>query len=562
MQSLSYLSLPKISRERLEILLSKSVVGISSDAERVTCDHIKICLDRGGESWIQKGLNYIKYDACPFCGQNIFKNELIEAYQSYFDAAYLLLKEDNHKFLNEVKELLSEGNLLKLQSLINSNDSLAEFWKGYIRFEYSSMDFVEIQDIWTRMRSKLEEYLKKKEANPIEKIELRSDLLIFFRLYNFISRSADKYNQSIEEINKKIAGKKEQINEGDLRHLELDLEILENKRVRKIPEINTLCNNYIRLINGRQILNELKSQAKSSLNTHASKVFGDYESSINKYLELCGAGFRIEKTKTAYSGGTPSVSYSLSIRNKIVELSPRGSKCTPSFRNTLSEGDKSTLAFIFFLAKLDSDSDISKKLVVFDDPVSSLDDHRRTFTQEQISILSKRCNQMIVLTHDRYLARQIFDNRQIEDVCTLQVKRQGDNSSIIEKWDIEADTLSDYFKNYEMILRYTKEGSSDVNHKYQVVRCIRPLLEGYLRVHFPGDFKRNEWLGNFLEKIRDSKEGDTLYNMKPKYDELDALNNYSKKYHHNQDSGIESGPINESELRTYAKRTLKAIENV
>ncbi len=50
--------------------------------------------------------------------------------------------------------------------------------------------------------------------------------------------------------------------------------------------------------------------------------------------------------------------------------------------------------------------------------------------------------------------------------------------------------------------------------------------------------------------------------MKSKYDELDAINNYSKKYHHNQDSGTDSAPINESELSAYAKRTVNMIKGV
>ena len=113
-------------------------------------------------------------------------------------------------------------------------------------------------------------------------------------------------------------------------------------------------------------------------------------------------------------------------------------------------------------------------------------------------------------------------------------------------------TLNDYFRNYDMILKYLKEDSKDTDHKYQVIRCIVHFL-GYLRVHFPDEFKPNEWLGDFLKKIRDAKNGDSLYNMKSKYDELVAINNCSKKYHHNQDSGTDSALINESELSAYAK---------
>ena len=112
--------------------------------------------------------------------------------------------------------------------------------------------------------------------------------------------------------------------------------------------------------------------------------------------------------------------------------------------------------------------------------------------------LSQCCKQVIILTHDLYLVQQVFDNSRVE-IGTLQIKRKGD-SSVIEKWDIETDIRSDYFKNYDVISEYLERGSRDSNHLVQVARCIRPLLEGYLRIKFPKEFSQSEWLGNFVEK--------------------------------------------------------------
>jgi wobble nucleotide-excising tRNase len=242
-----------------------------------------------------------------------------------------------------------------------------------------------------------------------------------------------------------------------------------------------------------------KKKAKAFLDSYTTAIFNKYETNINDYLESCGAGFRIEEVKTIYPGGKASVIYKLSIRGTTVDLSmPKSAKCCPCFNNTLSEGDKSTLAFIFFLAKLDREPNISNKIVVFDDPVSSLDAHRRSFTQQQIIRLSQCCKQVIILTHDLYLAHQVFDNARVE-ISTLQIKRKGE-SSIIEKWDIETDIRSDYFKNYDVISEYLERGSRDSNHLVQVARCIRPLLEGYLRIKFPKEFSQSEWLGNLWIK--------------------------------------------------------------
>ena len=46
---------------------------------------------------------------------------------------------------------------------------------------------------------------------------------------------------------------------------------------------------------------------------------------------------------------------------------------TPNFRNTLSESDKRLLAFAFFVSLLSHDRELDKKVVVFDDPMSSFE---------------------------------------------------------------------------------------------------------------------------------------------------------------------------------------------
>ena len=66
----------------------------------------------------------------------------------------------------------------------------------------------------------------------------------------------------------------------------------------------------------------------------------------------------------------------------------------------MSEGDKNTIAFSLFLAKLATESDLSRKIVVFDDPLTSLDLNRRNATIHQLVRLYQDCNQIIVLSHN------------------------------------------------------------------------------------------------------------------------------------------------------------------
>jgi wobble nucleotide-excising tRNase len=553
--SLSSLCLPIIPRTRLDDLLSTTIADISKEAEKNTLDHISRCMDDKGERWVQKGMEYIKNNKCPFCDQSVSDSTLIKAYQSYFDDRYLSLKQDVGTFSNEIEQKLSERYFSEIKNLIITNDLLVDFWKEYIDFEYTTLDSNDIGDIWDRLRSCINEYLRRKISSPLEPIELKSDLLVPLRLYNFETKAVEEYNKTIEKINVLIEAKKISVECGDLNKMQRDLEILEAKKIRFTRESCKLCDEYKCFVEEKAGLTTEKKIAKENLDTYTYDVFSSYESGINAYLEKCGADFKIEGIKTGYRGGRPSVSYFLSINGSHVDIL-KSEANVPSFKNTLSEGDKSTLAFVFFLSKLNQDPNLHDKVVVFDDPISSLDSNRKYFTQQQVLNLAERCKQVIVLSHDIQFSRNLFYGIQGE-ICTLIIRRRG-SDSIIEKWDLEKETRGAYFKNYDIIREYINNGPRDVHHSREVARSIRPLLEGYYRIKFPEDFGQKEWLGDLLKKIKSAEQGKPLFGMNDKYLELNSINEYSKKYHH-ENPGADSEPINDRELTSFAKRTIELI---
>jgi len=173
-----------------------------------------------------------------------------------------------------------------------------------------------------------------------------------------------------------------------------------------------------------------------------------YEIGINRYLENFGAGFKIVDVGKTYIGVKPNLNYYISINNKTVDLGDeKAQEENPCFKNTLSDGDKSTLAFAFFLTRLDQDTDLAKKTVIFDDPISSLDNHRKGCTCQEIARISGLAKQVVVLSHDQYFLRMIWappaDQAKIK---TLKIDRSGKEESIIVEWDIERETRGEYFR--------------------------------------------------------------------------------------------------------------------
>jgi len=141
------------------------------------------------------------------------------------------------------------------------------------------------------------------------------------------------------------------------------------------------------------------------------------------------------------------------------------------------------------------------------------------------------------------------------NIKALQFCKSGE-STVVSEWDIESETQSSYMKNYSILLDYYRTGKGE---PLNVVRTIRPFIEGLLRMHFPGHFQPHEWLGDFICKIKSSQDTDGLAHAKADIAEIEAINEYSKKYHHEQTNPADSDPIIEEELYGFVKRTLKLV---
>ena len=194
------------------------------------------------------------------------------------------------------------------------------------------------------------------------------------------------------------------------------------------------------------------------------------------------------------------------INNAPVELgdddTPPGTAC---FRNTLSAGDRNALALAFFLAQLDQDPNLHDRIVVFDDPISSFDDHRRTATQQIICHLANRAAQVIVMSHSALFLRDLWDHGGNPPRRCLKIGRSATGSTI-EPWDVESEVATQYHKLYLTLRDYRDSNAGAVR---EVATAIRPLLEGYLRVTYPEGLHPGEWLGDFFTRTRAAAEQDS-----------------------------------------------------
>lgn len=321
-------------------------------------------------------------------------------------------------------------------------------------------------------------------------------------------------------------------------------------------------------INSQKELAQLKAKMKAlrpkirdksrELGEYTGTVFNKHVEEINKRLKVFAPYIEIKKFSNRSKGGKHSVSYFLYVNGNDVSFDLKQSNSTVKY--SLSEGDKSAVALAFFFARVYMSGDIGDKIIVFDDPISSFDSNRRATTVSQLQKLSKECKQLFVLTHDIYFAQELV-RRLDGSTLNLKIIRKSGGSELVNH-NIEQETLIGYFKDLSTLTSYTTGELTGEAAAREVIRCIRPALEGILRIKFFGLIGRDEWLGDVLKKIRAAKAGDPFYNVKKFTGELSDLNDYSKSYHHSDPAFVSLPTINEIELLDHVKRTLALVREI
>lgn len=287
-----------------------------------------------------------------------------------------------------------------------------------------------------------------------------------------------------------------------------------------------------------------------------------YIKSINKYLDLFCGTMRLTDIYLALNphARIQSLVYGIEICGHHITASQRSKRSSTSLKYFLSDGDKNALALSFFLARMDMVPDLSSFVVIIDDPFTSFDTHRKMTTITQLTRLSRKVGQLFLLTHDLHFAND-FNNACDEQILNLKIQNHSNGSALLLH-DIRTEMLTGFNKDL-MTLRCFLEGNTPEDAVYlrEVIRCIRPSIEGIFRIKYFKHIKENDWLGDFIQKIREAHETSPFYKLKPYLEEIEEINDYSKTYHHSNPNNMEIG-ISAIELRNYVKRTLVLIESL
>lgn len=545
--------------DAFEELLGKTIESVAEDAERRVGEHVaRHQMQQRGEPWINEGLGYLIDDTCPFCNQNISNVSIVQDFISFFSREYSELRDEVNSLRENIDTAVGERVIAEIKQILVQNTANAESWQQYCEVTVPVLpESHRIDGIVSALRGEAQSMLAVKSGTPLEEVVPNEDFERTLETFKDLCTSIADYNKEVETSNACISHRKSQAQVANVSELERAVERLKLQKVRYTDEVIELCASAVRLQSEKATLEREKNTVREQLDSHTQQLINQYGERINWYLERINASFRITTPEYSYRGGLPNTTYQIVINGIEVAIGdPQTPANRPSFKNTLSAGDRTTLALAFFFAQMEQDANRTNKVVVFDDPFGSMDSFRRNFTVRQIHRCGTYCAQIIVLSHDPNFLYSLWDRTSSAERKTLCMERIDEHNTTINEWDIEQTVLNRYRADLDTLYQFM---SLNEGNRWDVIQKIRPVLEWYFRTLYPRKFSAHELLGNIVAKIRDESESET-HPLVENLEELEEINEYCRRYHHADDQNATPEPVDDAELQGYVIRTLTLVK--
>ncbi len=559
----SRISFPIINIVTLEDILSRELSDVNETAVQQVREHFFLIGDQA-EEWLSDGMNRIinegeGLEKCPFCGQSISAVELIDMYRAYFGEAYIALNRDVELHINQYGINFSGDQLSSKQEDVNRLIDLRRFWGQFVDLPQIDIEWPSISTTWQEARDEILSSLRTKNSSPLNPVNLTGDAKEKIEKYISIISGVQEQIESLINLNNKITEIKTSADSSNLQNVRNELNRLMATQSRHSDEIKDLCDRYLSETSQKTVLEGQKEIARIALDNHRQAVFSQYHTSLNTHLELFGANFRIGGLQSSNAAGLPSTTYHLIVNNHQVPLAIEGNTFDlPCFKNTLSAGDRNTLALAFFFASLENEPNLNNSVIVLDDPISSLDDARTTTTIQKIRNLVSCSKQVIILCHLKAFLCDIWNHSDKDNTTALKISRGLNNTSEIVSWDVSSDSITEYDKCHKTLRGYVEEDTKDKTH---VGQCLRHVMEKYLRITFPDHCFAGTSLGNFKNHVENLLRNRQRIMSDVDLHELIDITEYANRFHHDTNHACQTEEINDNELLGFVKRVLNFVKH-
>lgn len=549
-------SLPAFDTQALNELLSRTLPELEAAAAAAIHAHLAK-LGREGSAWVGSGMQKVAdasagldHELCPFCAQDLAGSPLLRHYQAYFSAAYDELKREVAEQIQALNDVHGGLAPLVFERSVREAEQLRTFWGNFLQAPEITFDTAVLTRAWADARRAVAEVLAAKQAAPLDGGNLPEAALAAITAYEAAKTDMAACSDSLLACNAQIALVKERAAAADVAALMSDLARLRSIRARYSAAVAPHCEAYIEEKRAKSQTEGLRQQARDALDDYRQNIFPAYQGVINGYLGRFNAGFRLDQVDSVNTRGGSACSYSVLINNAAV---PQTAEVGPSFRNTLSAGDRNALALAFFFTSLEQDQQLAQKIVVIDDPMTSLDEHRSLTTVQEMRRLLPRVAQVIVLSHSKPFLCNLWEGANAADRSAIRLVRAVAGSTFAP-WDVRQDCVTEHDRRHELVSGYLQ--AADPAIEREVAAALRPILEAFARVAYPATFPPGGLLGPFIGICEQRVNTPAQILGQADIAELRALLEYANLFHHDSNPAWATQVINDLALVNFAQRTL------
>lgn len=555
----SALGLPAFDIVGINALLARGMANLDANAAAQVQAHLAQ-IGANGERWVSDGVAILSDDGkpwvekdCPFCAQSLSGSEIIDHYRAYFSAEYTGLKTDLAAASRELTGTHSGEAPAAFERDVSVATQRRTFWLRFLNVPEFAIDTADIARAWKAARDAMQAALNAKRAAPLDVATLDAAAIAVIDAYHAKRNEIADISDALVGLNGQIAIVKEQAQAANVAALTTDLNRLKATQSRHSEQVASRCDDYMAEKAAKQTTETARDNARIALDNYRQNIFPAYEVAINNYLGRFNAGFRLGGVSPVNNRGGSSATYNVVINNVDVPLT---ADAGPSFRTALSAGDRNTLALAFFFASLEQTANLANSIVVIDDPMTSLDEHRSLVTVQEIRQLLDRVRQVIVLSHSKPFLIALWKAAPRNNRAGMRIARAA-VGSVIEAWDVNQDSVTEHDHRFARATAYVQ--NADPAQARTVAADLRYMLEAFLRVAYADHFPPGSMVGQFVMVCQQRfgaanqilNQADTV--------ELRAVLDFANRYHHDSNPTYQTENINDAELTNFAGRTLAFI---
>lgn len=485
------------AKERLDDLLKTSIV--SQTIQRLV-EHGDI------KHWVETGLDlHRRHDTnqCEFCG-NTITEERSKQLEAHFNDDYKAFQDR----LVKADGWLA-GQYIQPPTLPATSDFYDEFKKEYSEactaLDKAITDLNEEITAWQTV-------LKEKTSNPLEtglvvEAITESSIKAFNDAMTAINAAAGKHNHKSTNFQEETTKAKKQL---ELHYATTEVKAFAYHEKKKEVLDRTTTNGTL-----KAAIDNRNTEIRTLEDSLSNEGLGanQFNESLHKFLGRSELTLQFNPIKKGYE----------ILRNDSGPVD-----------GNLSEGEKTAIAFVYFITKLkENGNNIEDTIVVVDDPISSFDSNHLFHAYSFMKINCEKAKQLFVLTHnftffklvrDWISRKNKRDNQNIANFYVVKANNERPRSSTFA--DAEpALTLynSEYHYIFSRLYSLMNQQTLETDDHFLAANLSRKLLEAFLSFKFP----KNR--GNFANLFNTAVSA----SEKPEDEGKEKILKFINEYSHN-----------------------------